>query len=349
MIRAGRAPAGRPHVGFARSAAPPPRSAFPLVVPIAPYAASSTMQILDALDRFALQLQADGRSPHTAGQYRRAIGQLARWLDRERLPTDLDRLTPELLARFLVSPDVRTNVYGAPKATVTVNATRTSLRVFFAYAHEAGYVAANAARLVRRAICSPPPPKALADAEVERLLRVLEQASNSLEGALGLAARRDRTLIRLLLGTGIRIGSALALDVADVDLEGGALRLRETKRDKPERVFLSKDAAAALAELIATLPASGGSGSGRAQALFCGPQGQRLAKRHAQRRITLWLDRAGLGEGTPHSLRHTFATRLLRRTGDLFLVKTALRHASIASTAVYLSVSDERLRAAVGG
>jgi site-specific recombinase XerD len=48
-------------------------------------------------------------------------------------------------------------------------------------------------------------------------------------------------------------------------------------------------------------------------------------------------------------LRHTFATRLLRRTGDLFLVKTAMRHASIASTAVYLSVSDERLRAAVGG
>jgi integrase/recombinase XerC len=307
------------------------------------------MHLQDALARFALQLEADGRSAHTIGQYRRAIGLLARWLDRERLPTDLDGLTPEHLARFLVSTDVRTNAHGAPKATVTVNATRTSLRVFFAHAHEAGHARSNPARLVRRAICSPPPPKALSDAEVERLLRVLEQGSRSLEGALGLAARRDRTLIRLLLGTGIRIGSALALDTSDVDLAAGVLRLRETKRDKPERVFVSKDAAAALAELISTLPASGGSGSGRAHALFCGPQGQRLAKRHAQRRITLWLDRAGLGEGTPHSLRHTFATRLLRRTGDLFLVKTAMRHASIASTAVYLSVSDERLRAAVGG
>ena len=306
------------------------------------------MHLQDALARFALQLEADGRSAHTIGQYRRAIGLLTRWLERERLPTDLDALTPELLARFLVSPDVRTNAHGAPKATVTVNATRTSLRVFFAHAHEAGHARSNPARLVRRAICSPPPPKALSDAEVERLLRVLEQASNSLGGALGLAARRDRTLIRLLLGTGIRIGSAMALDTTDVDLAAGTLRLRETKRDRPERVFISKDAAAALAELISTLP-SGGSGSGRAHALFTGPQGQRLAKRHAQRRITLWLDRAGLGEGTPHSLRHTFATRLLRRTGDLFLVKTAMRHASIASTAVYLSVSDERLRAAVGG
>jgi integrase/recombinase XerC len=305
------------------------------------------MHLQDALARFALQLEADGRSAHTIGQYRRAIGLLARWLERERLPTDLDGLTPELLARFLISPDVRTSRGGTPKATVTVNATRTSLRVFFAHAHEAGHARSNPARLVRRAICSPPPPKALSDAEVERLLRVLEQASNSLEGALGLAARRDRTLIRLLLGTGIRIGSAMALDTTDVDLAAGTLRLRETKRDRPERVFLSKDAAAALAELLATLPASGG--SGRAHALFTGPQGQRLAKRHAQRRITLWLDRAGLGEGTPHSLRHTFATRLLRRTGDLFLVKTAMRHASIASTAVYLSVSDERLRAAVGG
>jgi integrase/recombinase XerC len=305
------------------------------------------MHLQDALARFALQLEADGRSAHTIGQYRRAIGLLTRWLERERLPTDVDQLVPEHLARFLTSPDVRTNAHGAPKATVTVNATRTSLRVFFAHAHEAGHARSNPARLVRRAICSPPPPKALSDADVERLLRVLEQASNSLEGALALAARRDRTLIRLLLGTGIRIGSALALDTSDVDLAAGTLRLRETKRDKPERVFISKDAAAALAELLATLPASGG--SGRAQALFCGPQGERLAKRHAQRRITLWLDRAGLGEGTPHSLRHTFATRLLRRTGDLFLVKTAMRHASIASTAVYLSVSDERLRAAVGG
>ena len=52
-------------------------------------------------------------------------------------------------------------------------------------------------------------------------------------------------------------------------------------------------------------------------------------------------------DGTVHGLRHTFGTRLLRKTGDLFLVKQAMLHRSILSTAAYLSVSDERLRSAL--
>jgi integrase len=67
----------------------------------------------------------------------------------------------------------------------------------------------------------------------------------------------------------------------------------------------------------------------------------------ARRRICDGLDRIGAHDATVHSLRHTFATRLLRATGDLFLVKRALLQRSIASTAVYLSVSDERLRDAL--
>ncbi|MBK8172772.1 MAG: tyrosine-type recombinase/integrase [Sandaracinaceae bacterium] len=290
------------------------------------------MRLEEALERFVEQLRADGRSEHTIGQYRRAIGQLERWLDREGAGDDVDQVTHELLARFLNSPDVRQSASGAAKATVTVNSTRTSLRVFFGFVHAAGYARSNAARLVRRAICSPPPPKSFADQEVVRLLGQLDSATGPL-------ALRDRALVRLMLGTGVRIGSALALDVADVDLERGVLNLREVKGDRTERVFLSRDAATHLASLLASLPGPG--------PVFRGPRGERLVKRHAQRRITEWLDRAGIANGTPHGLRHTFATRLLRKTGDLFLVKSALLHRSIASTAVYLSISDERLREAL--
>lgn len=292
------------------------------------------MKIEDALARFVVQLRADGRSEHTIQQYKRAIGLLATWLQRSGISDDVADIRHEQLAAFLNAPVVRACANGAPKATVTVNATRTSLRVFFAHVHEAGYAPANAAGLVRRGICTPPAPKALSDAEVARLLDVVNATT-------GPTALRDRALVRVLLGSGTRIGSALGLDVEDVDLAAGTLRLREVKGDRVERVFMSRDAAAALAELLAVLPRTG--------PLFRGPRGERLIKRHAQRRITAWLDRAGVHDASPHSLRHSFATRLLRRTGDLFLVKTALLHRSIASTAVYLSVSDERLREAVGG
>ncbi|MCC7014861.1 MAG: tyrosine-type recombinase/integrase [Planctomycetes bacterium] len=290
------------------------------------------MKLQVALERFVAQMRADGRSEHTLGQYRRAIGLLARWLEREKRPCEVGSITHETIAAFLNSPDVRTCASGALKATVTVNATRTSMRVFFAYLHDAGYAPTNAARLVRRAICSPPAPKALGDAEVERLLQVVDAAT-------GPTALRDRALIRLLLGSGIRIGSALALDVDDVDLERGELRLLQVKGDRVERVFLSDNAATALGRLLATLPANG--------PVFRGPRGERLLKRCAQRRITQRLDAAGVRDASPHSLRHTFATRLLRRTGDLFLVKTAMLHRSIASTAVYLTVDDRRWREAV--
>jgi integrase/recombinase XerC len=290
------------------------------------------MQISEALERFVVQLRADGRSDHTIGQYRRAIGTLERWLAQERIGRDLASVSPEVLARFLVSPDVRLSARGDAKKTISVNATRTSLRVFFGWVHEAGYTTSNPARLVRRAICSPPPPKALSDAEVERVLGILAAAR-------GPISRRDHLLVHLLVATGIRIGSALAIDVDDVDLDRGELRLRTVKGDREERVFLGSAIRTHLAGYLAGAPESG--------PLFRGPRGERLSKRQAQKRVTVWLEWTGV-ENSVHGLRHAFACRLLRKTGDLFLVSRALRHRSIASTAVYLSIEDEQLREAVG-
>jgi integrase/recombinase XerC len=289
------------------------------------------MELLDALEKFETQMRADGRSPHTVANYRRHIELLNGWLRETRHDRALDAIGHEVLAAFLVSGHARASAHGGAKATASVNAMRTSVRVFFAWVHDAGYARSNAARLVRRAICSPAPPKALADAEVDRLLGALIVAQ-------GPVARRDHLLVELLLSTGIRIGSALALDVDDIDFVEGVLRLRECKYDREERVFFGRELRDHLVGYLARKPRSG--------PVFRGPQGERLGKRGAQKRIALWLARAGV-DATPHSLRHTFGTRLLRKTGDLFLVKRAMLHRSILSTAVYLSVGDERLRAAL--
>ncbi len=84
-------------------------------------------------------------------------------------------------------------------------------------------------------------------------------------------------------------------------------------------------------------------------AVFTGASAKRLSARQAQRRLAHWLQRAGIGLGaTCHTLRHSFATRLYQQTGDLLLVKEALKHRSITSTILYARADHVRLRRVLG-
>lgn len=290
------------------------------------------MQLQDALSRFLVQLEADGRSPHTIGQYRRHVTAFGEWLAHGGSRRRVSTIGHEDVAAFLAAPVARTAAHGGPKRAISMNAMRTSLRVFFRYLHEAGVVAQNPARLVRRAMCAPPPPRAFTDEERDRLLTTLRRAS-------GFEAARDYVLVDLLLSTGIRLGSCVALDVEDVDLGARELRLRSTKGDRPERVFLAKGIARHLRRWL------GGRSSG---ALFTDRRRRRLSPRHVHRRFKAWLRAAGITRpASPHTCRHSFATLMLGRTGNLAIVQAALRHRSITSTMVYAKVNDASVRAAL--
>ncbi|MCB9833798.1 MAG: tyrosine-type recombinase/integrase [Planctomycetes bacterium] len=292
---------------------------------------TTTTPITDALDLFLVQLEADGRSRHTIGQYRRHVQALAAWATTEGLD-DIAAIGHAVLARFLTSTAARCRPDGKTKKATTANALRTSLRCFFTYLHEAGLIAVNPARLIRRARCSPPPPRGLSVDEVNRLVAALE-------GAEGPVERRDRALFLLMLRTGIRIGSALALDIEDLDLPAGEARLRSMKGDREDIAYLPVEVAAALAEVT----------EGRVSGpVFLGAGDRRLSARHAQRLLGRWLAQAGVDRpASPHSLRHSFATGLLRRTGDVVLVQAALHHRSIASTMIYARTDASRVRAAL--
>lgn len=142
-------------------------------------------------------------------------------------------------------------------------------------------------------------------------------------------------LVRLLLGAGLRIGSAVGLDIDDVHIERGELAIRRAKGDRPETVILSSDLVLRLRRFI---------GDRTDGPLFTTAEGDRLTTRQAARRFA-----ATGAPGSLHGLRHDFATRLLAKTGDVALVQAALRHRSIASTMVYARVGTERVRAAIEG
>ena len=96
------------------------------------------MTITEALEKFLLQLEADGRSPHTIGQYRRHIRTLARWCRDVRHCGRVSRISHEDLARFLTARQARMSVRGGEKKASSVNCLRASLRGFFRYLHQAG-------------------------------------------------------------------------------------------------------------------------------------------------------------------------------------------------------------------
>ena len=287
------------------------------------------MRLLDALGRYLAQLEADGRSVHTRSSYERHIRLLAEWLD----DGELEAITHEALAAFMVSPEARSRPDGKPKKATAVNVLRSSLRTFFAFCHGAGYAPTNPARLIRRARTASPPPRGLSVAEQRRLLDVLAEAQ-------GEQGERDRVLFEVMLATGIRIGSALALDVGDVDVAGGQLYLRTMKGGGGQTVYFNPRIGALLVELI---------GDRTEGPLFQSRHRRRLSVRQAQRRLTIWLGRAGCRQASPHALRHSFGQGLYELTGDVLLVREAMGHRSIASSMAYVRPKAEQLRALMAG
>ncbi len=289
------------------------------------------MDLLEALDVYVVQLEANGRSVHTIGQYNRHIRLLSAWLsERDQEVASIDHAA---LARFLASPAARQRPDGGAKKATSTNALRSSLRAFFAYLHAAGIVAENPARLIQAARCSPPPPRAIPEADQDRLLRAMAE-DDSAEGA------RDHALFSLIRFTGLRIGSAVSLAVEDVDLDAGVLRLRMAKGNREEKVVLSQGAVDLLRGWI---------GDRVSGPLFPGKHGMPVTTRHAQRRFRMWLDEVGITRRyTIHGLRHAFASRLYEKTRDVFLVQQALNHRSVTSTLVYARCDERDLRLALG-
>ena len=292
------------------------------------------MHILIALNQFLVQLHADGRRSHTRDQYERHIKLLATWLAGEQHGGEVGEIDHQTIARFLVAPCVQVRSDGTPKKATSVNTLRSSLRGFFGHLHDAGETRVNPARLIRLAKTAPPPPRSLSDAEEGRLVETLGRA-------VTWAERRDRVLFRLMMATGIRLSSALGLRVEDLDLEAGEAWLRSTKGDRPDRVFVPDEAVELLKEWMAPID------SGH---LFAGRTGEHLCARQAHRRFRELLMKARVkSPASPHWLRHGFAMRVYRQTGDLLVVKEALLHRSIASSLAYTRCSPARLRAAVQG
>jgi integrase/recombinase XerD len=183
-------------------------------------------------------------------------------------------------------------------------------------------------------------PKALSEDEVGRLI----------DAPVGDAptVRRDRAVLEVLYGCGLRISELCGLSLGDVDLDGALLRVLG-KGSKERIVPVGRLATRALDEWLrpegrGALEPSRWRRRGDAEAVFLNVRGGRLSRQGAWGVVRRYGDRVGLGDRlTPHVLRHSCATHMLDHGADIRTVQELLGHASIATTQIYTMVSSERL------
>jgi integrase/recombinase XerC len=207
-----------------------------------------------------------------------------------------------------------------------------AIKSFFGYLEREGILGSEALATIR----TPKQPRSLPKALTVREARATITAVDELEDTPWIAAR-DMAVISLCYGAGLRISEALA--VSRADLEAAALRVTG-KGGKTRLVPLLAQVRQAIDTYLGLCPYHPGAG----EPLFRGAKGGVLSPRLIQLRLQQLRGALGLPPtATPHALRHSFATHLLGRGGDLRAIQELLGHASLSTTQIYTAVDTERL------
>ncbi len=297
---------------------------------------TADLDLTGATEAFCARLSAEGRSPATIAAYRRDLALVAR-VAGELAPGIVCRaVTARLLDQVFSAGAVIESERG-PRSAASLHRMKAAVRAFFAWAVEAGVVDDNPARSIRMHRLPRKLPVFLTTAEKKRLLK-------ELKGRTDFSALRDRAMIEVLLGTGIRLGELAALDMDDIDLDAKHLRVR-AKGNVPQVKFIKTDLRTLLRRYLAERRRHG---RPEMEALFLSNRDGRLCQRQIANRLAHWLRKAGIEkELTPHGLRHTFATHLYGATNDLLVVQRALGHRDVSTTQIYTHLVDGQLEEAL--
>lgn len=294
-----------------------------------------TDRIASQVQRFLDHLVVErGLSPNTIAAYRRDLARYEAFL-RERSVRDATVASDVDVAAHVAAVSASTHGDGRPYRATSVVRALSSVRAFHRFLLREGEADRDPTAGVVRPKLPRLLPKPLSVDDVARLLAQPDPAS-----AAGL---RDRALLETLYGAGLRISELVGLDVDDLDLEEGSVRVLgkgSKERDVPIGRF-ARDAVSAYLTRARPQLATRRSRS----ALFLNQRGGRLTRQGCTGILARHAHAAGIGTHvSPHSLRHSFATHLLDGGADVRVVQELLGHASVATTQVYTLVTKEHLR-----
>jgi integrase/recombinase XerC len=280
------------------------------------------------LDRFFEHLAAERRcSAHTIAAYRRDLGRFVAFCRRvgaaERFP---DRIDGALVRAFLAW------LHRDGLSARSIARALSAVRAFYRYRLRAGLLARDPTAGLRAPRAARRLPRTLSVEQAARLMEIEDG---------GVLARRDRAMFELFYSSGLRLSELVSLELADLDLAEGTVRVKGKGRQ--ERLLpVGRQARAALHAWLAVR--SGLVRDPGERVLFVNKDGRRLSARAVQARLAHWARRLGLGVRVhPHLLRHSFASHLLESSGDLRAVQELLGHASLATTQIYTHLDFQHL------
>lgn len=280
------------------------------------------------VDAYLRRLQAERTpSPYTLRNYRTDLMHFFRWLETAGVtPWALDRRT---FRRYLTLLEEQGTARGSVARKVS------TIHGFYRWLAKEGRLERDPLHGIRPPKQGRRLPKVLPHDDVQSLLETREGETPT--------ALRDRAILELLYATGVRVSELVGLNVADVDLEEGCLRV--TGKGRKQRLALFGAPAARALENYLRYGRPALAGDRAEPALFLNCSGGRLSVRAVQ----LLVRRAGAAAGIdapthPHLLRHTFATHMLDGGADVRVVQELLGHARATTTQIYTHVTEARQR-----
>ena len=282
------------------------------------------------LDRFVEYIRAArNASPHTVRGYASDIAQFIAFLEGEELSTNPADIDSRTMRRYLA----RLQKQGTSKRSVARKLA--SLRAFFRHLLRKGLIETDPTTGLPSPKLDKRLPKFLRDEHVESLMQ--RPDTNQ---PMGL---RDAAILETLYATGMRVGEMVGLDLRDMDLSSGEIKV--LGKGSKERITLI--GRAAKEALLTYLNFGRGKllANTRETAVFLNKNGGRLTARSINRLVDKYFGMVSDEmKISPHVLRHTFATHMLEHGADLRSIQELLGHASISTTQIYAHVSRERLK-----
>ena len=277
------------------------------------------------IDYVALE---QGLSPRTIDAYQRDLARFAEFAEARGVGTPVD-ITATLLREYVY----HLKDLGLSPASIRRNVS--ALRTYFRFLIGDNLVVRDPSERLETPKRWRSLPDVLTIDEVRRLL-----ASPTLDDNL---VFRDRAMLELAYGAGLRVSEWITLGVRDLLLDDGLVRVFG-KGSKERLVPIGRSAIAALAVYIREQRPRLEKGEGKG-VLFLNARGKPLTRMGAWKILRGHVDRAGITKHvSPHTLRHSFATHLLEGGADLRAVQEMLGHSDIATTQIYTHVDREYLR-----
>jgi integrase/recombinase XerD len=225
-------------------------------------------------------------------------------------------------------------------AEATVARKVAAVKSFFSFLQAEGRLKANPTEQLASPKVGKMLPKPLTVQEIDELLEQPARRSTP-------EAKRDRAMLELMYATGLRVTEMVSLDVSDVQLEGEKPYVRLVGKGNRERQIPLLDQPAQELSEYTRFARPRLVGERHETALFVNRRGERLTRQGFWLILKGYATEAGIrGRVTPHTLRHSFATHMLRGGMDIHKVQELLGHANISTTQVYTQVSREHIREA---